>query len=71
MDTIQDGYIAFRTIRSEGTYTTEDQIHIKPIGDANNLRGQGYTLTGPKQTLNYEGFWGSETLFRALSKMRS
>ena len=64
-----DGYIAFRTIRAEGTYTTEDGILIKPTGTANNLRSQGYILLG-ERTLKYEGFWSSETLFRALDEIR-
>ncbi len=60
------GYLAFRSIRESGSYTTEEGLLIKPYGTANNPLSQGYVLQLGDKSLEFQGFYGPENIFRAL-----
>ncbi|MDC0303005.1 hypothetical protein OAL13_00110 [bacterium] len=67
---LNDGYEAFRAIRQHGCYTTEDNILIKPIGNANNLMTQAYSLERNNDSHIQKDFWEPNTIFVGLDYFR-
>ena len=63
-------YEAFRTLKENKTFVTNDGWTLEQTGTANHLLKQGVRASKEGTTLDFKGRWGSETIARCLDEAR-
>jgi hypothetical protein len=63
-------YEAYKVLRENKTFVTEDGWTLEQTGTAENPRAQGLRASKNGAKLDFKGPWGSETVARCLDAAR-
>ena len=63
-------YEAYKVLRENKNFVTEDGWTLEQTGTANDLLKQGVRASKEGETLDFKGRWGSETIARCLDAAR-
>ena len=63
-------YKAYKILKENKKFVTDDGWTLEQTGTANHLLKQGVRASKEGATLDFKGRWGSETIARCLHKAR-